>query len=101
MLGMSGECDCLIALGVVIAGDTNHHEVIAISTSNTLHRISVELELPIINGIITTNNREQAEARVSGDHKRGVGFANAAMEMAVQASDFCQQMLEIDFDENE
>ncbi len=98
MLGMSGEVDCIIAVGVVIAGDTNHHDVIAASCATALHNISIELEIPIINGIITTNNIEQAKDRITGKYQRGVAFANAALEMANTASRFSKDFLEMDLD---
>jgi 6,7-dimethyl-8-ribityllumazine synthase len=100
MLAMSGEADCIIALGVVIAGETDHHDVIAVSTATALQNISIELEIPIINGIITTKNKSQAEDRVNGSHKRGVQYANAALEMAAHAESFWQEKMEIDFDDN-
>lgn len=82
MLAMTGEYDCVIALGVVIAGDTPHHEVIAISTAQALQDAALRAEVPIINGIIVTLDRSQAEARCRGSHDRGTEFARAALAMA-------------------
>jgi 6,7-dimethyl-8-ribityllumazine synthase len=56
MTASSGEVDCVIALGVVIAGDTPHHEIIAQSTAHALQDIAIRSEVPVINGIIVTNN---------------------------------------------
>lgn len=83
MLAMMGEVDCVIALGVVIAGDTPHHEVIAVSTAQALQDAALRSEVPIINGIIVTLDRSQAEARCRGSHDRGSEFARAALAMAV------------------
>ena len=82
MNAMSGQCDAVIALGVIIAGDTNHHDMIARTTGQALHEISLRTEVPVINGILTVDDQAQAEARVSGPHDRGAEFANAAIEMA-------------------
>ena len=91
MLAQTGEYDCVIALGLIIAGDTLHHEVIAQSTAVALQGIAMQTEVPVINGILTTNTREQAEERVTGQLDRGAEFAHAALEMAwhhVQLGDY-------------
>lgn len=82
MLAASGEFDAIIVLAVVVAGDTNHHEVLADSTAEALLRIARESETPVINGIITVNTEQQAEARCMGALNRGREFALAAIEMA-------------------
>ncbi|MFA5257128.1 MAG: 6,7-dimethyl-8-ribityllumazine synthase [Opitutales bacterium] len=82
MLAASGEFDCIIALGVVIRGDTNHHDVIARSTADAFQRIARESEIPVINGIIGVNNVKQAEDRCLGAMDRGSEFAQSALEMA-------------------
>jgi 6,7-dimethyl-8-ribityllumazine synthase len=83
MLAASGDFDCLIVLGVIIEGDTNHHEVIAFSTADAFHAISTKEETPIINGVIDVHNAKQAEERCMGSMNRGAEFARSALEMAV------------------
>ncbi|MGF1452324.1 MAG: 6,7-dimethyl-8-ribityllumazine synthase [Opitutales bacterium] len=82
MNAVSGQFDVVIALGVIIAGDTNHHDLIARSTGQAFHEIGLRTEVPVINGVLTVNSEAQAKARVSGNHDRGREFANAALEMA-------------------
>lgn len=82
MMAKGWEFDAVITLGVVIAGDTHHHEMIASATSNALQRVGLDWEIPVINGIITVNSRAQAEDRCSGAMNRGREFALAALEMA-------------------
>lgn len=82
MLALSGDYDCVIGLGVVVAGDTPHHEIIAHSTAQALQDVALRSEVPIINGIVVTNTREQAEARCRGALDRGTEFAQAALVMA-------------------
>jgi len=82
MAAMTGDYDCIIALGVVIAGDTPHHEIIANSTAHALQDAAIRSEVPVINGIVVTNNREQAVARCQGALDRGTEFAYAALTMA-------------------
>jgi len=88
MLASSDEFDCVICLGVVVAGETRHHEVIATSTASALQVIGLELEIPIINGIIVANTLEDARARTVGAINRGREFAQAALEMAAHKRDF-------------
>lgn len=72
----------IIALGIVIAGDTNHHEVIGDSTASALHGIAIEHGIPVINGILVVNNEQQADDRLGGAVDRGAEFADAAIAMA-------------------
>ncbi len=81
MLAEPMHFDCLIALGVIIAGETDHHEIIAQSSSLAIQQIAIDTHTPIINGIITST-REQAEVRCGSDINRGKEFALAALEMA-------------------
>ncbi len=81
MLASSGKFDAVMALGVVIAGETPHHEIIANSTATALQSIAVTTKTPMINGIVVTNNEKQAQDRTVGSIARGAEFAEAAMEM--------------------
>ena len=72
----------IITLGVVIAGSTHHHQVIGDSTAWALQQLSLQHNLPIINGILVVENRSQAEERVGDAINRGAEFAAAAIEMA-------------------
>ena len=77
-----GECDCVIGLGVLIGGDTNHHELVGESVSHALQRIAIDTAIPVINGVIVVNSVAQAKARCVGKINRGAEFARAALEMA-------------------
>lgn len=81
-LADAGACDCVIALGVLIAGDTNHHEMVGASVSHALQRVALDTRVPVINGVIVVNSRAQAKARCLGKINRGAEFAAAALEMA-------------------
>jgi len=82
MLAKTLEFDCVIALGLVMAGATSHHDVIAQSTAFLLQQIGMQSEVPVINGIVVVNSEEQARERCSGALNRGREFAAAALEMA-------------------
>ncbi len=78
----SNRFDAVIALGVLIAGDTNHHEMVGDAVAQALMRVSLDTRVPVINGVIVVNTLAQAEARTTGSINRGTEFAAAALEMA-------------------
>lgn len=81
-LATGGQYDCVVGLGVLIAGDTNHHEMVGESVSHALQRVALTTGVPVINGVIVVNSLAQAEARCVGPINRGAEFAAAALEMA-------------------
>jgi 6,7-dimethyl-8-ribityllumazine synthase len=81
VLAKSGAFNGIIAIGLVIAGSTNHHNIIGNSCAQALHSISIETQIPIINGITVVENQEQAEERAGEKYNRGREFANAALEL--------------------
>lgn len=78
-MALSDQFDALIALGAVIRGDTYHFEVVANESAHGLMTVQIETEIPIANGILTTDNDDQALARMN--HK-GTDAAQVALEMA-------------------
>ncbi|MFT4901832.1 MAG: 6,7-dimethyl-8-ribityllumazine synthase [Lentimonas sp.] len=82
LLANNSHFDAIIVIGVVIAGDTNHHNIIGDSTAIVLQNLSIQLQTPIINGILVVENLAQAEARAGQTINRGKEFAQAALEMA-------------------
>ncbi len=72
----------VIGLGVLIGGDTSHHEMVGRSVSQAFQQIAIATRTPVINGVIVADNRAQAEARCRGKIDRGAEFAAAALEMA-------------------
>ena len=71
----------IIAVGCIIKGDTRHDEYLSNSIINSMHSISVEYATPIINGVITTNNLEQAIERAGKKYRKGREFALTSMAM--------------------
>lgn len=78
-LGTNGDFDALIGLGCVIRGDTYHFEVVADQSAAGLARVALDLRIPVINAVLTTDNDEQARARVT---EKGRDAARGAVEMA-------------------
>ncbi|MSU73145.1 MAG: 6,7-dimethyl-8-ribityllumazine synthase [Opitutus sp.] len=76
-------CDGVIGLGVLLAGETSHHELVGQSVSHALQRVALDTRVPVINGVIVVNSLAQARARCLGKINWGAEFARAALEMAV------------------
>lgn len=74
--------DAVIALGVVIRGDTPHFDYVAGQAAAGIMRASVETGVPVLFGVITADNLEQAEKR-SGKKNNNKGYeaALSAVEM--------------------
>ena len=81
-LAASGRVDCVVGLGVLIGGDTNHHEMVGHSVSLALQQVALGTGIPVINGVIVTNTLAQARARCTGRINRGAEFGHAALAMA-------------------
>ena len=77
-LAQSGRYDALIALGAVIRGETYHFEIVSNESSRGLMDVQLETGVPVANGILTTENEAQADARIS----KGAEAARVAVEMA-------------------
>jgi 6,7-dimethyl-8-ribityllumazine synthase len=79
----TGSFDAVIALGVVIRGDTPHFDYVAGEASRGLADASAEYEIPIGFGLLTTDTMEQAESRAGGTHgNKGWDADVAALEIA-------------------
>ncbi len=81
-LAQGGKHDVVIALGVLIGGDTNHHEMVGQSVSHAFQQVALATRTPVINSVIVADNLKQAQARCTGRINRGTEFARAAIEMA-------------------
>lgn len=73
-----GDFDALIGLGCVIRGDTYHFEVVANESASGLTRVALDAGVPVVNGILTTDDDEQARVRVN---EKGRDAARVAVEM--------------------
>jgi 6,7-dimethyl-8-ribityllumazine synthase len=74
--------DGFVALGTVVRGDTYHFEIVANESSRALMDLSIQEAVAIGNGILTTENDEQAWARARrGEGDKGGFAARAALTM--------------------
>ncbi|MGA7749930.1 MAG: 6,7-dimethyl-8-ribityllumazine synthase [Gallionella sp.] len=77
-MAQSGKFDALIALGAVIRGDTYHFEVVSNESARGVSEVQLHTGVPIANAIMTTDNDEQAIARIQ---VKGSEAALTAIEM--------------------
>ena len=74
--------DGYIALGCVIRGDTSHYDYVCSESARGLQNLALEFVLAIGYGILTCENRKQAEERASVEKlNKGGGAAQACLEM--------------------
>ena len=72
----------VIALGVIIQGETPHAELVARSVTDGLQQIAIDSKIPIINEVLLLENEEQAKQRCLGtEMNRGMDAARAAAAM--------------------
>ncbi|NMG37217.1 6,7-dimethyl-8-ribityllumazine synthase [Azoarcus sp. TTM-91] len=78
-MALSGKFDALVALGAVIRGETYHFELVSNEMGAGITRIGLDTGLPIANGVLTTEDDDQALARMQ---EKGSDCARTAVEMA-------------------
>jgi 6,7-dimethyl-8-ribityllumazine synthase len=79
----TGNYDAIVCLGAVIRGETSHFDYICAEASRGMGQVGLEFNVPVLFGVLTTENLEQAVARSgSGSSNKGRETALAAIEMA-------------------
>ncbi|HSW68925.1 MAG TPA: 6,7-dimethyl-8-ribityllumazine synthase [Gammaproteobacteria bacterium] len=82
LLAKSKKYNAIICLGAVIRGDTDHYDYVCQQVSQGCQRVMLEFDVPVIFGVLTTQNVEQAEERAGGrEGHKGIEAADAAIEM--------------------
>ncbi|MDF2940794.1 MAG: ribH [Gammaproteobacteria bacterium] len=72
----------IIALGAVIRGETSHYDYVCEQVSQGCQKVMLEQSIPVVFGILTTENEEQAWDRLGGKHgHKGRESAEVAIEM--------------------
>ncbi|MFG0330980.1 MAG: 6,7-dimethyl-8-ribityllumazine synthase [Phycisphaerales bacterium] len=78
------DLDGVVALGVVIRGETPHFDYICDGVTRGLTELTVKTGLPIGFGVLTCENREQVEARCGGEvGNKGAEAVDAVVESAL------------------
>ncbi|HMM53883.1 MAG TPA: 6,7-dimethyl-8-ribityllumazine synthase [Candidatus Desulfobacillus sp.] len=78
-MAQSGRFDALVALGAVIRGETYHFEVVSNESARGITDTQLATGVPIANGVLTTEDDDQALARMM---QKGMEAGQAAVEMA-------------------
>jgi 6,7-dimethyl-8-ribityllumazine synthase len=77
-MAQSGRFDALVAVGAVIRGDTYHFDIVANESARGVMDVMLDFGLPVANGILTTDDERQANARLD----KGAEAVRVALQMA-------------------
>lgn len=81
-MAQSGKYDAVICVGAVIRGDTSHYDYVCNEVSKGVAQVGLQTGVPVLFGIVTTENIEQAIARAgSKAGNKGYDCALSAIEM--------------------
>jgi len=78
-MALTDNFDALIALGAIVRGETYHFEVVSNESAHGISQVQLNTGVPVANAILTTEDDEQAIARMS---IKGAEAAQVAIEMA-------------------
>ena len=79
----TGKYNAIVTLGAVIKGSTDHYEFVAAEVSKGIAQVALKTGVPVIFGVLTTDNLEQAIERAgSKAGNKGSEAAKTAIEMA-------------------
>ena len=82
-LANSGKYDAVICLGAVIRGSTSHYDYVCAEVSKGIATVSLQAQIPVLFGVLTTDTIEQAIERAGTKAgNKGADGAMSAMEMA-------------------
>ncbi|MEI8234808.1 MAG: 6,7-dimethyl-8-ribityllumazine synthase [Verrucomicrobiota bacterium] len=82
-IAAKGGMDAIIALGVIIKGETAHADLIGHAITDSFQNIALRFRVPVIHEVLLVENEAQARERTLGEaHNRGVEAARAALQVA-------------------
>lgn len=85
-LAKSGKVDVIIVFGCVIRGGTPHFDYVCQSVTQGITMLNATTDIPVIFGVLTTDNKQQAIDRISGNiGSKGAEAAEAAIKMRALA----------------
>ncbi|MCD9623172.1 6,7-dimethyl-8-ribityllumazine synthase [Rhabdothermincola salaria] len=80
-LVVHGHVDAVVCLGAVIRGETSHYDFVAGECARGIQDVQLETGVPVVFGVLTTENLEQALARSAEDDNKGEESVRTALEM--------------------
>ena len=93
-MAASNQYDALVAIGVVIRGETYHFELVSNESGAGVTRVGLDHNIPIANAILTTENDDQAVARIEEK-------ASDAAKVAVECANLVNLLLEEQFNDED
>jgi len=82
VLAASGRFDAVVALGAVIRGETTHYDFVCRAATDGLLRVGLEQGIPVLFGVLTCEDGDQAASRAGGTHgNKGADCALDALRM--------------------
>lgn len=86
-IATSGRIDAVVCLGAVIRGETSHYDFVAGECARGIQDVQLETGVPVLFGVLTTEDLAQAEARSGGPGSHNVGeeCVRTAVEMVALA----------------
>lgn len=82
LLAKKNQVQAIIALGAVIRGETTHYDYVCDQVSQGCQRVMLDYNIPVIFGVLTTENDEQALDRIGGKHgHKGRDAVDCALAM--------------------
>ena len=83
ILAQSKKYNAIVALGAIIKGSTSHYDYVCAELSKGIANVSMETKIPVLFGVLTTDNIEQAIERAGTKAgNKGAQAAQSAIEMA-------------------
>tara|TARA_X000001036_G_scaffold354421_1_gene336031 strand:+ start:200 stop:727 length:528 start_codon:yes stop_codon:yes gene_type:complete len=70
-----------LVIGCIVKGDTKHYDFLSTTVTNAISTLSMETSIPILNGVLTVENEQQAVDRAGAKFDKGREFANATIEI--------------------
>jgi 6,7-dimethyl-8-ribityllumazine synthase len=87
-VALKKNADAIVALGVILQGETAHAQHLGQTVTSALQHISLEHGVPVIHAVLSLTDEAQARKRcLEDEHNRGAEAARAAFEMANLVAD--------------
>lgn len=89
-----GKVDAVVAVGVLIKGETMHFEYILEAVTQGISRLNLDYAKPVIFGVLACLTEEQARARaglIAGKHNHGTEWAQSALKMAALTAKYIKR----------
>lgn len=78
----NARADAVIACGCVVRGETGHYDIVANESASGLMRVSLDLQKPVMNAVLTVENFDQARVRAAKDNtNKGAEAARSLVEL--------------------